>query len=217
MTTKYMMTASAAALALLISGCSQASDDDNGTSPTPTPTVSASVDSSVSASPVASESGSGESGGFEPVTTKPGPDASVDAAFETFERLVAVRDKQMHAKDTSTEDLAKFAVGDALVATLNSLKEEKSSKGKAIGNVSVEQISGYSTSVTEAKKELKDHYVYLEVCNDTSDTDFTDSNGKKIEKPKLLRAVVDVQAKYDTELKHWVVGKMDFKDGGVPC
>lgn len=221
MKTKYMITASTAALALLLAGCSQTTEPEGGTSPSTKPTASASVDSSVSSSPVASgsvsESGSGESNDFEPVTTKPGPDTSVDAAFETFDRLNEVSNKQMHAKDTSTEDLAKFAVGDALKATVDSLKTIKTENDKATGDVEVEQISGYSASVTEGNKELEDHYVYLEVCNDTSDTEFTYKNGKPVKKPELPRAVLDVQAKYDTKLKHWVVGKIEFKDGGVPC
>ncbi len=217
MKTKYMITASTAALALLLAGCSQTTEPEGGTSPSAKPTASASVDSSASSSPVASESVSGEPGGFEPVTTKPDPDTSVDAAFETFDRLNDLSNKQMHAKDTSTENLAKFAVGDALKATVDSLQTIKSENDKATGNVEVELISGYSASVLEGKKELEDHYAYLEVCNDTSDTEFTYKNGKPVKKPELPRAVIDVQAKYDTKLKHWVVAKIEFKDGGVPC
>lgn len=221
MKTKYMITASTAALALLLAGCSQATEPEGGTSPSTKPTASASVDSSASSSPVASgsvsESGSGESNDFEPVTTKPGPDASVDAAFETFQQLVAVSNKQMKSGDTSTEDLAKFAVGDALKSRIDSLTAIKKEKEKAAGEVEIEEISGYSSSVIEGKKELEDHVVYLEVCNDTSDVEITLANGKPGEKPELLRAAMDVRAQYDTELGRWVIAKTEFKDGGVPC
>ncbi|MGZ2225618.1 hypothetical protein [Glutamicibacter nicotianae] len=221
MKTKYMITASAAALALLLAGCGQTTEADGGTSPSTSPTASASVDSSVSSSPVASdgvsESGSGESGGFEPVTTKPGPDTSVDAAFDVFQQLVAVSNKQMKAGDTSTEDLAKFAVGDALKSRIDSLTAIKEEKEKVDGEVEIEEISGYSSSVLEGKKELEDHVVYLEVCNDTSDVEVTLANGKPGEKPELLRAILDVRAQYDTELGRWVIAKTEFKDGGVPC
>lgn len=221
MKTKYMITASTAALALLLAGCSQTTEPEGGTSPSPKPTASASVDSSASSSPVASgsvsESGSGESNGFEPVTTKPGPDTSVDAAFETMKRLVAVGNKQMEAGDTSTEDLAKFAVGDKFASTMKTLNGLKKEKATAKGGVEVEEISGYSSSVIEGKKELEDHVVYLEVCNDTSDVEITLANGKPGEKPELLRAILDVRAQYDTELGRWVIAKTEFKDGGVPC
>ncbi|WP_413456449.1 hypothetical protein ACLQ8T_16695 (plasmid) [Glutamicibacter sp. FR1] len=221
MKTKYMITASTAALALLLAGCSQTTEPEGGTSPSTKPTASASADSSASSSPVASESesesGSGESNDFEPVTTKPGPDASVDAAFETFQQLVAVSNKQMQAGDTSTEDLAKFAVGNELKSTLDSLKAIKEEKEKVSGEVEVEEISGYSASVIEGKKELDDHVVYLEVCNDTSEVEVTRANGKPGEKPELLRAVLNVQAQYDTKLGKWFISKTEFKDGGVPC
>ncbi|MFI8413636.1 hypothetical protein ACIGB6_14370 [Paeniglutamicibacter gangotriensis] len=211
-----LITASAAALALLLAGCNTA----GGTSPTESATASASPSASSSASgtPSASAEPSAEVPVFEPVTTKPGPDdVSVNAAFETFEKLTEVYNTQAHVQDDSTDDLAKFATADQFAQDIGILRDTKKKKLKVVGDVKVEKLSGYSTEVTEGGKNLKDHFVYLEICNDTSAVDITLANGKKGGKPELKRAVIEVQAKFDTKRGQWLVGKTVFKDGGVPC
>lgn len=211
-----LITASVAALALLLAGCNTA----GGTSPTELATASASPSASGSASgtPSASAEPSAEGPVFEPVTTKPGPDdVSVNAAFETFEKLTEVYNTQAHVQDDSIDDLAKFATADQFAQDIGILRDTKKKKLKVVGDVEVEKLSGYSTEVTEGGKKLKDHFVYLEICNDTSAVDITLANGKKGRKPELKRAVIEVQAKFDTKRGQWLVGKTVFKDGGVPC
>ena len=211
-----LITASAAALALLLAGCNTA----GGTSPTESATASAnpSAPASASGTPSASAEPSAEVPVFEPVTTKPGPDdVSVNAAFETFEKLTEVSNYQVKVADDSYDDVRKFATADAFASRMKTLREVKKTKEKVTGDIQVEQLSGYSTEVTEGGKKLKDHYVYLEVCNDTSDREYVLANGEKREQPELKRAVLEVQAKYDTKLGQWMVGKTEFKDGGVPC
>lgn len=211
-----LITASAAALVLLLAGCSTA----GGTSPTESATASASLSASGSASgtPSVSAEPSAEVPVFEPVTTKPGPDdVSVNAAFEALEGATAVYNKQAHAQDDTTGDLAKYTTADQFADDIGLLRDGKKDNIKVEGDVKVEKLSGYSTEVTEDGKTLKDHFVYLEICQDVSEVEVTLGNGKKGEKPELERAVMEVQAKYNTDLDRWLVGKSGFKDGGVPC
>lgn len=213
---KPVLITASAALALVLAGCNTA----GGTSPTETKTTSASpsVSGSATGTPSASAKPSAEVPVFEPVTTKPGPDdVSVNAAFETFEKLTEVSNYQLKVADDSYSDVRKFATADAFASKMKNLREVKKTKEKVTGDIQVEKLSGYSTDVTEGGKKLKDHYVYLEVCNDTSDRGYVLANGDKREQPELKRAVLEIQAKFDTKLGHWMVGKADFKDGGVPC
>jgi hypothetical protein len=210
-----LITASAAALALLLAGCNTA----GGTSPTESATTSASPSTSASASgtPSASAKPSAEVPVFEPVTTKPGPDdVSVNAAFETFEKLTEVYNKQAQTQDDSIENLRKYSTADVFAEYASALKQGKDDKTKVQGDVKVEQLSGYSTEVTEGGKKLKDHFVYLEICQDVSEVKVTLGNGKKGEKPELTRSIMEVQSKFDTKLGRWVIGNSEFK-GGVPC
>ncbi|KAA0973321.1 hypothetical protein FQ154_18640 [Paeniglutamicibacter gangotriensis] len=202
----------AAALSLLLTGCNTA----GGTSPTETATASASP--SASGIPSASAEPSAEVPVFEPVTTKPGPDdVSVNAAFEALEGATAVYNKQAHAQDDTTGDLAKYTTADQFAEDSGLLRDGKKDNIMVEGDVKVEKLSGYSTEVIEDGKKLKDHFVYLEICQDVSEVEVTLGNGKKGEKPELTRAVMEVQAKYSTDLERWLVGKSEFKDGGVPC
>jgi hypothetical protein len=211
-----LITASAAALALLLAGCNTA----GGTSPSESATASASPSASASASgtPSASAKPTAEVTVFEPVTTKPGPDdVSVNAAFEALEGATTVYNKQAHAQDDTTGDLAKYTTADQFADDIGLLRDGKKDNIEVEGDVKVEKLSGYSTEVTEGGKKLKDHFVYLEICQDVSEVEVTLGNGKKGEKPAMERAVMEVQAKYNTDLGRWLVGKSEFKDGGVPC
>lgn len=210
-----VLIAASTALALLLASCNTA----GGTSPAETATASASpsVSGSASGTPSASAEPSAEVPVFEPVTTKPGPDdVSVNAAFEAFEKLTEVYNKQAQTQDDSIENLRKYSTADVFAEYASALKQGKDDKTKVHGEVKVEQLSGYSTEVTEDGKKLEDHFVYLEVCQDVSEVEVTLGNGKKGEKPELTRSVMEVQSKFDTKLGHWVIGKSEFK-GGVPC
>lgn len=209
----WALLAVATASGLLIAGC---------TSPTPEPSGSGSPSATggaVSTATSAATATGTPKPTSAPTVAPPTSDAEARAAATAVAKEYwAIGDAIYNDGGKDADRINAVAAGQAAKGTHEAAAIQVEKKITRQGNRGFEVTESYSSDLTiTGKPVIKNGFVSLNVCNDTTDVTGKNADGTTADKGTVFRFIIVVEVQYDPTVKKWLVMNTQQPGGLIAC